>query len=145
MPALSQSLTFTQNSTSTASLSYPNTGTSALSYISDRVKGDGYYGGSDGLHTVQLQTTNFVGRFEVQATLASEPVSSDWFTVELGTVQGQTLDTSGYLSSANITYIQYNTDTTTVKTFNFTGNFVWVRAKVSQFTQGTINGIKYNH
>jgi hypothetical protein len=145
MPALSQSLTFTQNSTSTVNLNYPNTGTTALSYISDKVKGSGYYGGSSGFHTVQLQITDFVGRFEIQATLASEPIEADWFGVELGSNSNQVVDTSGLSNDANITYIQYPTATTTVKTYNFTGNFIWIRAKISEFTEGTINGIKYNH
>lgn len=145
MPALSQSLTFTQNSTSTVLLNYPNTGTTALTYLSDRVKGDGYYGGSSGFHTVQIQISDFVGRFEMQASLASEPSSSDWFSVELGSPTNQSVDTSGLSNDANITYVQYSTATSIVKTYNFTGNFVWVRAKISEFTEGTINGIKYNH
>jgi hypothetical protein len=145
MPALSQSLTFTQNSTSTVLLNYPNTGTTALTYISDRIKGDGYYGGSGGFHTVQIQTSEFIGRFEMQASLASEPSPTDWFSVELGSPTSQSVDTSGLSNDANITYVQYSTATTVVKTYNFTGNFVWVRAKISEFIEGTINGIKYNH
>ncbi len=145
MPALSQSLTFTQNSTSTVNLNYPNTGTTALTYLSDKVRGSGYYGGSNGFHTVQLQISNFVGRFEMQASLASEPIEADWFTVELGSTTNQIVDTSGLSNDANITYVQYPTATTTVKTYNFTGNFIWVRAKISEFTEGTVNGIKYNH
>jgi hypothetical protein len=145
MPALSQSLTFTVNSTSTVSLSYPNTGTGALIYIGDKVKGDGYYNGSGGFHTVQLQITDFVGRFEMQASLASEPTDSDWFSVELGSPTNQGVDTSGLINDTNITYVQYQFATTSVKTYNFTGNFIWVRPKISEFTEGTVNGIKYNH
>lgn len=145
MPALSQSLTFTVNSTSTVLLNYPNTGTSALVFIGDKVKGDGYYNGSGGFHTVQLQITDFVGKFEMQASLASEPSESDWFTVELGSPTNQGIDTSGLINEANITYVQYQFATTSVKTYNFTGNFVWVRPKISEFVEGTVNGIKYNH
>jgi hypothetical protein len=145
MPALSQSLTFTVNSTSTASLNYPNTGTTALTYIGDRVKGEGYYNGSGGFHTIQLQTTEFIGKFEMQATLASEPSSTDWFTVELGSQNNQSVDTSGLLNEVNITSVQYQFATTAVKTYNFIGNFIWVRPKISDFIEGTVNGIKYNH
>jgi|694.fasta_scaffold44658_2 hypothetical protein len=145
MPALSQSLTFTQNSTSTVLLSYPNTGTTALTYISDRIKGDGYYNGSGGFHTVQLQISDFVGKFSIEGSLASNPTSTDWFTVELGLPNNQSIDTSGLISDANITSIQYSTATTLVKTYNFIGNLVWVRAKISEFTEGTVNSIKYNH
>jgi hypothetical protein len=145
MPALSQSLTFTVNSTSTVSLNYPNTGTTVLTYIGNRVKGEGYYNGSGGFHTIQLQTTQFIGKFEMQASLASEPVSADWFTVELGSQNNQSVDTSGLLNEVNITSIQFQSATTTIKTYNFIGNFIWVRPKISEFTAGTVNGIRYNH
>lgn len=145
MPALSQSLTFIQNSTSTVLLYYPNSAIGPVTYISNRVKGDGYYGGSSGFHTIQLQTTNFVGRIEMQASLASEPSDPDWFTVALDSSDPQGVDTSGLVLDGNLSYVQYSIPTTIVKTYNFTGNFVWVRAKISEFTEGTVNSIKYNH
>lgn len=144
MPALSQNLTFTVNSTSTTILNYPNTGTTALTFYSDKVKGDGFYGASDGFHTIQAQITNFVGKIEVEGTIASEPTASDWFTVELGS-NNFTMDTTGLISPANISYVSYSTATTNVKTYNLIGNFVWVRSKVSEWTQGSVNGIRYNH
>lgn len=144
MPALSQSLTFTVNSTSTVVLDYPNTATTALTYFSDRVKGDGYFGSSDGVHTVQVDITEFIGRIDIQGTLSSVPSDEDWFSVELGT-NNMSVDTTGLLTEENITYVSYATATTNVKLYNFTGNFVWVRSKVSDWTDGTVNSIKYNH
>lgn len=145
MPAQSQSLTFTVNSTSTVLINYPNTGTSALTYLSDKIKGDGYFGGSDGNHTIQIQLTNFLGKLEMQASLASEPVSTDWFTIPLSSNLG--VDTTGLIGAitTSSTTITYNTATTNIKSYNFTGNFVWVRGKIFEFTQGTVNSIKYNH
>lgn len=131
MPALSQNLTFTVNSTSTTILNYPNTGTTALTYFSDRVKGDGYYGASDGYHTVQTQITNFVGRIEMQATLSSEPNTDDWFPVVFENTSTSTLS--------------YTVATSDIHIYNFIGNFVWVRSKISNWTEGSVNGIKYNH
>lgn len=144
MPALSQSLTFTVNNTSSVSINYPNTGTTALTYYSDRLKGDGYYGSSDGFHSVQLQVTNFIGKVEMQASLAVEPTTSDWFTAELS-IGGGSVDTTGLFTPYNVDALQWTQSTTTVKTYNFSGNFVWVRGKISEFTQGTVNSIKYNH
>lgn len=144
MPALSQNLLFTVNSTSTTIVNYPNTGTTALTFLSNKVKGDGYFGGSDGFHTVQIQVSNFIGKLEMQATLASEPTETDWFGVELGS-NSSSVDTTGVLSESNITYVSYNQATTNIKTYNFTGNFVWVRSKISEFTQGSVNSVKYNH
>ena len=48
------------------------TGTDMNKY-SDSVKGDSYYGYTDGIHTMQVVYSNYVGRFHIQATLALEP------------------------------------------------------------------------
>lgn len=143
MPAQSQSLNFTVNSTSTVLLNYPNTATTALTFLSDKVKGDGYFSGSDGNHTFQIQLTGFVGNLEIQASLSSEPGSTDWFSVPISTYS--TIDTTGFIGQTATTYISYNTATTSVSSYNFTGNFVWLRGKISNFTQGTVNAIKYNY
>jgi hypothetical protein len=131
MPALSQSLIFhTNSSTNTVLVNYPNTGTGVLTYISDKVKGDGYFGGSDGFHTVSYSTTqHFRGTVTMQATLASEPISTDWFNV----------------ADTNLVYHQFDNRTSpSVDIFNFTGNFVWVRGRI-QIEEGSVTVIQYNH
>ena len=110
----------------------------------EKYKGDGYYGRSDGLHTVQITITEFIGKIELQGTLASNPSEEDWFTVELGT-GAQSIDTTGVLQEQNITSVEYIDPTTNTKTYNFIGNYVWVRAKVSEWTDGTVNSIQLNH
>lgn len=144
MPALSQSLTFTVNNTSSVSLSYPNTATTALTYYTDKVRGDGYYGNSDGLHTVQFQISSFIGKLEIEGTLAISPTSNDWATVGLASPY-VAVDTTGLAAQVNISAIPYSTATTLISTYNFVGNYVWIRSKVSDFTQGNINSIKYNN
>jgi hypothetical protein len=143
MPALSQSLTFTQNSTSTVVLNYPNDAIGALEYVSDPVKGDGYFGGSDGFHTVQLNIQDFVGKIEMQGTLASEPNDIDWFDIKLG-LSNYTVDTTGLISEATTTFMEFTSATTEIRTYNLIGNFVWIRAKVSNWTEGTVNNIRIN-
>jgi hypothetical protein len=146
MPALSQNLIFhTTSTTSTVFVNYPNTGTTALVYVSDRIKGDGYFGGSDGFHTVSWSVLNFVGSVEVQGTLASEPGNADWSTINLSTPSNvYSVDTTGLASAVGIGITNYNTQTTTLKTYNFTGNFVWLRGRISNFTAGTVNKISRN-
>lgn len=134
MPALSQSLVFVPSTavgnTGTTSVVYPNTATGVLTYVSDKLKGDGYFGSSDGLHTAMyVATQDFVGTVTMQATLASEPTSLDWFTVN---------DTSASYAVTNIR----NTSTVDIK--NFTGNFVWVRGHV-MISDGSVEYIQYNH
>lgn len=107
-------------------------------------KGDGYYGRSDGFHTIQVDITGFIGRIQMQGTLAVDPGADDWFTIELGT-GSMSIDTTGLLTEQNITYVEYDEVTTNTKSYNFTGNYVWVRAYVSNWTDGTVNSIKLNH
>ena len=130
MPSLSQSLSFIVNSTSTVVVDYPNTGTSTMVYISDKVKGDGYFGGSDGFHTVMYTAgPDFVGTVTMQATLASAPSEADWFNITNTTSTYRLVDAR---------------DTGTVDLRNFIGNFVWVRGHIS-IEQGVVSSIRYNH
>jgi hypothetical protein len=39
----------------------------------EQFKGDGYYGRSDGFHSVQYNLAGFIGTIEIQATLAVSP------------------------------------------------------------------------
>lgn len=89
----------------------------------EKFRGDGYYGRSDGFHTIQYSVDGFVGTVAIQATLAVDPVEADWFTV--------------YTQE----YIEV-TDTNVIT--NFTGNYVWIRSEVT-YTDGTINSIILNH
>jgi len=131
MPALSQTLIFhTTSGTNTVLVDYPNTGSGVISFISDKVKGDGYFGGSDGFHTVTYNTNQyFVGTATMQATLAAEPVETDWFNVE----------------NTSQVYHQFDVRTqSNVDFFNFVGNFVWVRSSI-QIEAGTVMAVQYNH
>jgi hypothetical protein len=57
------------------------TGTTMSEY-STEVRGDSYYGYTDGLHTVQVTYNQFVGRVRIQCSLAIEPTADDWFDVK---------------------------------------------------------------
>lgn len=96
----------------------------------DKFKGDGYYGRSDGFHTVQYNLDGFIGSIVMQATLAVDPVDADWFTLS-GTEHTSANDSS---ANANGGFI-----------YNFTGNYVWVRAYISNWTDGVISNILLNH
>jgi hypothetical protein len=88
----------------------------------DKFKGDGYYGRSDGFHTVQYSYAGLTGTITIQGTLATSPVDSDWFDVHTYTASQETAS----------------------KVANFTGNYVWIRSKVV-YTDGTVNKIQLNH
>jgi|TARA_B110000438_G_C15751210_1_gene623078 hypothetical protein len=87
-----------------------------LTYTSDAVKGDGYYGFADGLHTMSFHVTNFTGRIHLEATIVETPTETDWFPIDLD----------------NITpYLQFTAQTVTKGT-SFEGNFVYLRVKVDR-------------
>ena len=94
-------------------------------WYSTRYQGRGFYGYSDGLHTFGYKLTDFEGQFNIQASLATNPTEDDWF--DTGSSFGD--DTSPFTGSGFI---------------NVTGNFVWVRVAVINFTAGTINRVLYN-
>ena len=116
---------------------------SVQTHTGEKYKGDGYYGRADGLHTIQINLSGFLGDIELQGTLAVDPTADDWFTVRLGL--GQTMDTTGKIVSATTTKLEYTANETSSKTYNFTGNYVWIKAKISNWTDGTVNSIQLNH
>jgi hypothetical protein len=154
MPALSQNFTFTINSSTSVQLDYPNTATTALTFFSDPVKGEGYYSNTDGIHTVQIHVNNFIGTIELQGSLATQPLENDWFPIVVGSNNlnvidpdpiDLTLDTTGLIFGiSNIISLNYILETSSVSSYNFKGNYVWIRAKISNFSQGYVGSIKYN-
>jgi len=138
MPALSQGLEFvTYTNTASVQVTYPlyTTTNETLYYESMMVQGDGYYGSSNGLHTVMYTyDSNFIGTITMQASLASAPVQTDWFTV------------NGSVVAINSSSNSYNNIDVTAQSnyINFTGNFVWVRGTVS-ISSGQVDSILYNH
>lgn len=146
MPALSQNLTFKLKSgDTTIQLPYPLGAEEPIDIVSERIKGDGYFGNSSGLHTVFWSVDEFIGTIEIQGTLASNPTESDWVIVKL-TQPGNKfyIDTTGLVTAVGIDSTRYTLQTTTSKSYNFTGNFVWIRGRISEFTQGVMNGISIN-
>lgn len=98
----------------------------------EKYKGDGYYGRSDGLHTVQYSLVGFKGTVSIQVTLAINPIEEDWFTV-----YSQEHDLDGSAEDSTLKFAS--------EIVNFTGNYVWIRAHLSNWTDGSVNSIKLNH
>jgi hypothetical protein len=88
--------------------------TSTLDLTGDKQKGAGWQGLTTGFHSTGWEFNAFKGRIKIQATLATDPASTDWFDVDI--------DGSG------LGYVEFTSAFTGAKNYNFTGNFVWVRA-----------------
>ena len=106
-----------------------------VGFVTAKYQGDGYYSQVDGIHTVAYHVSagsvtpanNFNGKIKMQGSLATTPTEDDWFDISGTTF---TADTS-----------------TSVSAYNFTGNFVWVRAKCYDWTtaSSSVTKILYNH
>tara|TARA_B100001057_G_scaffold362027_1_gene364517 strand:+ start:2262 stop:2852 length:591 start_codon:yes stop_codon:yes gene_type:complete len=94
-------------------------------FVSDKFKGDGYYSHPDGVHTVAYKVdATLTGSIKMQGSLATTPTEDDWFDIS-----GSTFTTD---------------QSTTISSANFTGNFVWIRAKATSITAGSITQILFN-
>tara|TARA_B110000858_G_C17580578_1_gene371055 strand:+ start:19 stop:597 length:579 start_codon:yes stop_codon:yes gene_type:complete len=94
-------------------------------FVTDKAKGDGYYSHPDGVHTVSYKVDGtLTGVIQMQGSLATTPTEDDWFDIP-----GTRFDLD---------------QSTTISSSNFTGNFVWVRAKVTSVTAGSVTSILLN-
>ena len=106
--------------TAGSSITLDNTG-----FVSAKSQGDGYYSQPDGVHTVSYKVNaTLTGSIKMQGSLATTPTEDDWFDIS-----GTTFTTD---------------QSTTISSANFTGNYVWVRAKATGITAGTITEILLN-
>ena len=95
-------------------------------FVSDKAKGDGYFSQPDGVHTVSYKVTGtLTGSIKMQASLATTPTEDDYFDIS-----GTTFTTD---------------QSTTISSANFTGNFVWVRAKATGVTAGSLTSRLLNN
>ena len=91
-----------------------------MNKYSETVKGDSYYGYTDGFHTVQITYNQYVGRLRIQGTLSLNPTSSDWFDI-ITTTSGAAWNPGGY--------IQFNANNPAdlSEAYSFQGNFTFIR------------------
>ena len=102
-------------------------------FVTDKFKGDGYYSQPDGVHTIAYHVGSAINDdstigLVMQASLATTPTEDDWFDVS-----GTSIDET-HIDGSTLAFY-----------FNFTGNFVWIRAKVSGLSAGSVSKILYNH
>lgn len=103
----------------------PHTGASGMvnTYTGTPKQAAAYYLGNADLQTITWGLSSlFAGVILVQATLKDNPGENDWFEV-------------------------YNINSSSNKTgfFNLQGNFVWLRATVSAWTDGTIEVVAVSY
>ncbi len=89
-------------------------------------RGAGWYGHTNGLHTVSIKVANFTGRVNIQASIAAVPQDSDWFNVLPDDLPYIQYPQPGYV------VVSPQTGETSTYGFSFTANAVWVRATMDK-------------
>lgn len=96
--------------------------------VGKAVRADGYYGKTDGIHTVQVFYTNFTGKFGIQGTLMTDPQEGDWFDINLNTMNSfSSQDPKIQFPRNPLNPTGRDGDTGTMA-FTFLGNFTFLRA-----------------
>ena len=94
---------------------------SSLDFLSNVVRAVNYYNGQGSIQTVTITVAGFSGKITLQASLNDDLVSAAWFDV--------------------YTYDHTLFPFTEHHPVTLTGNYVWMRAEITDFESGTINSI----
>lgn len=93
-----------------------------------------YYLAGKDLQTVNVNLAGVTGNIVIQASLATNPITVDWFNV-------YTLEANASAPANS----QANLNSTTNQAFNLEGNFVWMRAKIEDFASGVVQYVKLSY
>jgi hypothetical protein len=97
-------------------LAHPGADGAVASKTGDRIQAAAYHLANRDLQTVTWSVSStFVGKITIQASLATDPGNVDWFPLyAINTLVAK----NGY--------------------YNLSGNYVWIRAVVSDWTRGAL-------
>ena len=93
---------------------------SSQDWSSDPVTAANYYRGRGGVQTITFGVSGFEGIMYLEACLDDDPAEANWFTTYI------------YGDGSTIPLTDYHPATVT-------GNFTWMRIRVTGFSGGTIN------
>lgn len=104
----------------------PNT-SGKLNYDGDAIRADGWYGFTDGLHTIAIYIVNFTGRIVIEASLADSPTDDDWFPVQINGTDYMQFPKDPTRPTGQ----RGSGDSATIG-LNVIGNYTWMRARVDR-------------
>jgi len=107
-------------------IAFQNYDGSTDNFATDPLAAANFYGGQGSVQTAIITVTNFTGIITLQASLNKDSKTASWFDVEI-------YDTTARPVASETT------------SYTMTGNFVWIRAAVSQFSTGIINSITVSY
>lgn len=90
------------------------------------VRADGWYGWTNGLHSVAIYPNNLQGRVFIEASLATTPTDEDWFAISPDGL-------NPYMQFPRNPMVPTGTTGDTgVAGFSFIGNYLWLRARLDR-------------
>ena len=110
-------------------------GSSETAFTANRQKAVDYYKKLDYTNTLRFTVDDFVGQVIIQASLDKDPgedTDGDWFDVYTFPT-----DESSELDGSSAITIDYS--------YAVDGRFTWMRAKVANFTGGTIESVTLSY
>lgn len=149
MPSLSKSFKFTVytgigTTATSVAVAYPlyPIGTSGTqTFVSAKEQGAGYYGTTNGLHTLTITTSpSFLGTATIEATLSVDPNEEDWFNVSDAEFV-YTTESDGYVPTIRLGAIEMPPRSEYI---NFTGQFTWLRTRIA-IDSGAVHAVNYNY
>jgi hypothetical protein len=106
--------------------------------VGNKVAAASYYIGCKSMQTVNINVTNLTANLVLQASLTTDPsanlVSTDWFDV-------YTLEANTSVSASAAAQSAANAS----MAMNIEGNYVWMRAKIDDFSSGIVNWVKLSY
>jgi hypothetical protein len=95
---------------------------SSQDWYSNAVQAAEYFRGRGGVQSIGITVTGFAGVMTFEATLDTLAADANWFTVLV------------YGDGSSVPVTDYRVETVT-------GNFTWIRVRVTGFEAGTINSV----
>ncbi len=96
-------------------------------------KGAGYSNTIGNNHTVSISLNNFTGRIWIEGSIANDPAESDWFPIPVKDDQRfLQFPRSPFRPSEPFSSFGATTGDTGTYGYSFTGNFIWIRARVDR-------------
>jgi hypothetical protein len=98
-----------------------------------RQKGAGYSNTIGNNHTISISLDNFTGRIWIEGSIAADPSESDWFPIPVKDNQRfLQFPQMPFRPSEPFSSFGAATGDTGTYGYSFTGNFIWVRARVDR-------------
>lgn len=103
----------------------PQTTGNGIGVTGDKQQAASYYRAGKSLQTVTWDFTTVNCTMYVEASLADNPGTNDWFVVYILTTGGDTLTQRSFV--------------------NIEGNYVWIRCRIDPFVTGVIQSVKVTY